>query len=98
MWSEGAVDTGDRCRGKDGFKIAAKRELAAAPTPGGTGQGSGRGSGQQTCLHTHTHTHMAGESFTTSTLSYMAHLYHINVRVLMHVCYISLRPVLTVFF
>lgn len=35
MWSDGAVDTGDRCGGKDGFKIAARRELAAAPMHAG---------------------------------------------------------------
>lgn len=95
MWSDGAVDTGDHCRGKDSFKVPAKQELVVAPTPGGLARALAE---SQACRHACTHTPpMSSESFPTGALSYVVELQGINVRAPTHLCYFSVSPDLTVF-
>lgn len=95
MWSDGAVDAGDHCRGKDGFKVPAKRELVAAPTPGGLARALAE---SQACRHACTHTPpMSSETFTTGALSYVVEVQGVNIRAPTHVCYFSVSPDLTVF-
>lgn len=81
MWSDGAVDTGDHCRGKDGFKVPAKRELVAAPAPGGLARALAE---SQACRHACTHTPpMSSESFATEALSYVVELQGVNTCLLL---------------
>ena len=48
MWSDGAVDTVDRCRGKDGFQSACQARVGSTSASGGLTRALARSQG---CVH-----------------------------------------------
>lgn len=96
MWSDGAVDTVDRRRGKDGFQKSLPRESWQHICDGWADQSPGTQSGAHTLptpSHTQPMTNASGLSnFTTGTVFYMADLLCIIMLILIFLCQLSVGP------